>query len=269
MSDIRGAGRVVLVRGIGDVGSAVAHRLLSSGYAVAIQDNTPPATPRRSMAFTDAVFEGHACLEGVRALRVDDARQAAAPLARREVIPVLTIDLAAALAALAPAVLVDARMRKRAVPEDQRGLAPLVIGLGPNFVAGGNVDLAIETSWEALGAIIREGGTMPLTGEPRDLGGRGRERFVYAPHAGTFHTTCQLGDRVEAGEEVARLDGTPLVAPLDGTLRGLTHDGVPVATGTKVIEVDPLGRPIASRVGERPGRIADGVLAALGGETPA
>ena len=31
----------------------------------------------------------------------------------------------------------------------------------------------------------------------------------------------------------------PLRAPIDGILRGLTHDGVPVAKKTKVIEVDP------------------------------
>jgi hypothetical protein len=38
--------------------------------------------------------------------------------------------------------VIDARMRKRAVPEGQRGLAPLTIGLGPNFIAGENVDVA-------------------------------------------------------------------------------------------------------------------------------
>ena len=38
-----------------------------------------------------------------------------------------------------------ALMRKRTVPEIQRGVAPLTIGLGPNFVASENVDVAIET----------------------------------------------------------------------------------------------------------------------------
>jgi hypothetical protein len=35
--------------------------------------------------------------------------------------------------------------RKRAVPPDRRGLAPLSIGLGVGFVPGGNCDIAIET----------------------------------------------------------------------------------------------------------------------------
>jgi hypothetical protein len=73
--------------------------------------------------------------------------------------------------------IVDARMRKRAVPEAQRGLAPMTIGLGPNFVAGETVDLAIETMWgDQLGAIIETGATLPLAGEPRPIGGVGRGR---------------------------------------------------------------------------------------------
>jgi xanthine dehydrogenase accessory factor len=262
---MNGAGAtVVLVRGVGDVGSAVAHRLFHAGYAVAIHDDTRPATSRRANAFTDAVFDGRAELAGVIAVRVD-ANRAVEMLATHDGIPVVTTALAAALAALAPAVLVDARMRKRAVPEDQRGLAPLTIGLGPNFMAGGNVDLAIETAWVAPGAIVRAGPTLPLAGEPRPLGGSGRERFVYAPHAGIFRTARRIGEAVAAGAVVAQLDATPLAAPLAGTLRGLTHDAVPVAVGTKVIEVDPRGGPLAAGIGERPGRIADGVLAALAG----
>lgn len=251
------APHVILVRGVGDVGSAVAHRLYRAGYAVTIHDDTRPATTRRAMAFTDAIFEGRACLDGVTAMRVDSAPEATDLLVARAAIPVLAAALATTLSALAPTVLIDARMRKRAHPEDQRAPAPLVIGLGPNFVVGSNVDLAIETSWEALGAIIRAGETLPLAGEPRALGRHGRERFVYAPHAGTFRTTLRLGVRFLEGEEVARLDGTPLVAPLGGTRRGLTHDGVSVSVDTKVIEVDPRGELLVMGIGERPGRIAE------------
>lgn len=54
------------------------------------------------------------------------------------------------------------------------------------------------------------------------------------------------------------------MAPLDGVLRGLTRNGVPVDRGTKVIEIDPLlGEAQVSGHGERPLRIAEGVLKAL------
>ena len=47
-------------------------------------------------------------------------------------------------------------------------------------------------------------------------------------------------------------------------IRGLTHSGVPVAVGTKIIEVDPRGDPAAVfGLGERPRRIAEGVCRAI------
>jgi len=48
----------VLVRGIGDIGSAVTHRLFGAGHRVVIHDVPAPAAPRRGMAFTDAIFDG-------------------------------------------------------------------------------------------------------------------------------------------------------------------------------------------------------------------
>lgn len=254
----------ILVRGSGDVASAVAHRLVAAGYAVAIHDGPLPTTSRRRMAFTDAIFEGRTTLEGVAALRVDDL----AALRRRLEAPTgVVVSIApfeAVLEAVAPTVLVDARMRKRARPEVQRGLAPLAIGLGPNFLAGETVDLAIETSWEAPGRIVRRGPTLDLAGEPREIAGHARDRYVYAPAAGTFETDHEVGGLVRAGEVVARIGAAELRAPIDGALRGLTHAGVPVAEREKVIEVDPRGpATVVDGLGERPARIAAGVLEAV------
>ncbi len=49
------------------------------------------------------------------------------------------------------------------------------------------VDVAIETSWEALGWVVREGPILSLVGEPRTLGGHGRDRYVDAPIVGILH----------------------------------------------------------------------------------
>src|SRR6266516_793512 len=119
----------ILVRGSGDVGSAVAHRLFTSGHAVSIHDAPLPTTTRRSMAFTDAIFDGHAWLEEVKAVRLDELEALAAVLAERRVIPVIVADFSELLRAVEPDVLVDARMRKRAQPERQLGAATLTIGL--------------------------------------------------------------------------------------------------------------------------------------------
>ncbi len=255
----------IVVRGVGDVGSAVAHRLFQSDYTVLMHDAPQPATTRRGMAFADAVFDGRAELDGVVAVRVDDVSALTSMLARPEVIPVVIASMDLILRVFRPHILVDARMRKRAQPEMQRGLAPLTIGLGPNFVAGLTTDIAIETSWGPdLGKPIDRGATRPLEGEPRSIAGHARDRFVYASVAGVFHTHYDIGARVRAGETVARVDETELVAPLDGVLRGITRDGVPVSVGTKVVEVDPRGPEAVVRgIAERPGRIASGVLEAV------
>jgi xanthine dehydrogenase accessory factor len=102
--------------------------------------------------------------------------------------------------------------------------------------AGRHADVVVETSWDGLGTVITEGSWRPLEGEPREIGGHARDRYVYAPIGGMFRTKSQIGDAVRQGEPIAEIDSMTLVAPLDGLLRGLTHDGVPVSVQTKVIE---------------------------------
>lgn len=85
----------ILVRGIGDMGSAVAHRLLRAAYGVVIHDDPKPTTTRRGMAFADAVFDGRAELVGAEAIRIDNLEHL-------------------------PGVVAE---RKRTPPEVQRGLA--------------------------------------------------------------------------------------------------------------------------------------------------
>jgi xanthine dehydrogenase accessory factor len=255
----------ILVRGSGDVGSAVAYALFKSGYYVLIHDSEQPTATRRKMSFSDAIFDGSAFLNEVCARRFDDISEAAARLAFHDLIPIVTHDLSRVLPVLQPDVLVDARMRKHDRPEIQITLAPFTIGLGPNFIAGETVHAAVETGWnDALGQIIWQGATRPLEGEPQNIAGHARDRYVYAPAAGVFRTGLQVGDIVSAGQEVASVDDIPLHAPIDGILRGLTRDNVPVARKTKVIEVDPRGAQAQiSGIAERPERIAEGVMQAI------
>lgn len=269
--------RPVLVLGAGDVGSAVAHALFRVGAAVAMQDGpAPPAAPRRGMAFADAFFDGQATLTGVTARRLGSPPvDLPAALGGAASLPFLAGNVAEVLAAAPWAAVVDARMRKRTAPEDLRAWAPLTVGLGPGFVAGEGPDVnchvAVETSWEALGGVVRSGPTLPLRGEPRPIAGAGRERAVYAPAAGLFRTGLAIGGSVAAMRPIGTLDGRALPAPLAGVLRGLVRDGVPVEAGSKVAEVDPRGDPaLCFGLGERPRRVAAAVIGLLAApRTPA
>ena len=60
-------GLKVVVRGAGDIGSAVAHRLFRE--ACVIHEGPKPTTTRRGMAFSNAIFDGRASLDGIDAMK--------------------------------------------------------------------------------------------------------------------------------------------------------------------------------------------------------
>ena len=253
--------RPVLIRGSGDIGSAVAYLLFQAGFAVVLHEQPQPTTTRRKMAFTDAIFDGTAALDGLTATYLADVHHVLPLLAQHTTIPILIAEIQAVVAALQPAILIDARMRKRVIPEQQRELAPFTVGLGPNFRAGDTTDVVVETSWENLGAIYTTGTALPLRGEPQPLDGHRRDRYLYAPLAGVFSSAYQIGMSVYAGEPIAMIENVVLPAPLTGVVRGLTRSGVPVERGTKVIEIDPRGiHAEVAGLGARPRRIAAAVL---------
>jgi xanthine dehydrogenase accessory factor len=256
---------LILVRGSGDVGSAVAYTLFKAGYAVAIHDSAEPGATRRKMAFCDAIFDGHASLAGVSGQLFNDLSELTARLAVHDLVALTALDFSSVLAVLRPDILVDARMRKHDQPEVQIALAPFTVGLGPNFIAGEVVHAAVETGWnEELGKVIWRGATRPLEGEPQTIAGHARDRYVYAPAAGVFCTESRIGDMVAAGQKLANIGEITLHSPLNGILRGLTHDGVRVAQKAKVIEVDPRGESATiAGIAERSRRIAQGVLEAI------
>jgi xanthine dehydrogenase accessory factor len=258
---------IILVRGSGDIGSAVAYALFKADFAVVIHDSAKPSATRRKMAFCDAIFDGHAVLAGVPAQLFEDIAELPVRLAAHDLVAMNTKEFSQVISILQPEILIDARMRKHDQPEIQIRLAPFTIGLGPNFIAGKTVHAAVETGWnEELGKVILNGATRPLEGEPQSIEGHARDRYVYAPAAGTFRTELQIGNMVSSGQMVARVDEIALTAPISGIVRGLTHDGVPVAKKTKVIEVDPRGEHAQiSGIAERPRRIAQGALEAIKG----
>ena len=256
---------VVFVRGVGDIGSAVALALRRAGHAVLLHDRPKPAYTRRAVAFADVLFDGKAAFDGLSAKRARVPSDVPYMLDCGRALPASDDPLDQLLARVRPDVVVDARMRKRSEPQSQRDIAPLSIGLGPGFVAGEHVDAVIETANGAeLGNIITSGKAQPLAGEPTPLGGAGRERFVYATVAGTFRSGLLIGARVESGREVGFVGTTVVRAPLTGWLRGLTHDGAEVEAGTKIVEIDPSATPDAVfRIGERAQCVAAAVLAAI------
>lgn len=229
---------VVLIKGGGDLGSGVAYSLHRVGMCVLITELPQPLVIRRAVSYASAIYQGTATVEGVTAERVADLQGIEAAWAAGR-IAVLADPRAEIARQLKPDVVVDATLAKR--PDYTRlDEASLVIGLGPGFVAGQHVHAVIETMrGHNLGRIITAGAAQPDTGIPDAVLGYTWERVLRAPAAGVFRAQSAIGEHVEAGQAVARVDEAPVVARIGGVLRGLLWDGLPVRPGQKVGDVDP------------------------------
>lgn len=175
----------ILVFGLSEAASAVAHRLHGAGLRVALAADAPPKVHRRRMSFADVWWDGEAVLSGLACVKAapECLIQSGCPIG---LVPFLALDTDAALDLLSWSVAIDARLAKRGAALHLRGQAALSIGCGPGHVAGETCDVAVETRWgDDLGAVILRGPTAALAGEPRAIDGVGRERIVYAPVAGS------------------------------------------------------------------------------------
>lgn len=254
----------VVIFGAGDLATGVGHRLFVSGFGVALTELAEPRAVRRAAAFAQAVYDGQAEVEGVRAVRVAGSAEALARIEAGDAVPVLVDPRGASVAELAAGVIVDARLLKRNEGLS-RGLAPLVVALGPGFTAGCEVDAVVETNrGPNLGRVYWSGAAEPDTGVPAPIAGAAAERVLRAPAAGVFRARASLGDRVDAGEVVAEVDGAPVSATIAGVLRGLLHDGLAVRAGEKLGDIDPRpSSPPVAAISDKSRAVAGGVLEAI------
>lgn len=250
----------VLVLGTDDIASAIGHALAGAGIPTLLARDLSLPVLRRSMSFDDAIEAGLAELDGITAYA------ASMPLLRG-VAGVLAVTAERPDLLLDPALIegvIDARMRRREQKRDLRGALGFAIGLGPGFVAGGNVDLAVETAPEATGRILRRGETIPAHGKSVPIAGVGRERFARAPRGGLWWTHRAIGEAVVADAVIGLCGGVQVRAPLAGCLRGLVRPGSEVPSGMRLLEVDPRGAKAQCRgIPPRAAAIAAATLTAL------
>ena len=103
---------LIIVRGGGDLATGTIHRLCSAGLRVLVLETTQPAAIRRQVALCEAVYEGEATVEGLRAVRIEALEQAQSVWAQGAV-PVLVDPEGACIARAKPEVVVDAILAKR------------------------------------------------------------------------------------------------------------------------------------------------------------
>jgi xanthine dehydrogenase accessory factor len=231
---------LVIIRGGGDLSTGVAVRLFRAGFSVMILEIERPTVIRLPISFARAIYEGKVMVEEIEAILISSWEKAE-DIIKQEKIPVLIDPEGSCIEKLSPAVLVDAILAKRNLGTS-KDKAPLVIGLGPGFTAGEDVDVVIETKrGHYLGRVYYQGQAISDTGVPGEVGGESRRRLLRAPAEGKIVPLHQIGDLVKAGEVIAEVEGVPLKTEISGVLRGLIYPQSWVARGMKVGDIDPRG----------------------------
>lgn len=274
---------LILVRGGGDLATGTIHRLWSAGLRVLVLEAEHPAAIRRQVALSEAVYAGSARVEDVEAVRMDvdlaekkNRKELLEPemerIWKKDGVPVLVDPAGLSIAALRPAVVVDAILAKKNLGTTKE-MAPLVIALGPGFTAGEDVDVVIETKrGHNLGRVIRSGSAVPNTGIPGIIGGYGKERVMHAQAEGILRNAASIGDIVEARAVIAEIETengmVPVEASLSGLLRGLIRDGYPVTKGFKIADIDPRKEELQNcfTISDKARCIAGSVLEVICGE---
>lgn len=229
---------LVLIKGAGDLATGTAVRLHRAGFQIVMTDIDQPTAVRRTVAFCQCMYDGVTEVEGITARRAADKDEAQAILAAGE-IPVLADPEAHILKELHFDAVVDGILAKKNLGTRITD-APIVLALGPGFTAGTDCHGVVETKrGHDLGRLILEGSAIPNTGVPGDVGGYTKERIIRAPADGPFEPVAEIGQKVELGEVVARVNGIPVTAQLTGIVRGMLPAGIPVTKGMKSGDIDP------------------------------
>lgn len=250
--------KLAIVRGGGDLATGIIYRLWKVGYAVLSLETERPLVVRRTVSVASAVFEGSAVIEDMEAVRIDSIDDFSFGRSR---ISVFVDPGGRSISVLKPDVLVDAIMAKRNLGT-WKGMAPLVIAIGPGFSAPEDVDAVIETKrGHYLGRVIRNGSAIPNTGVPGLIKGYTVERLLRSPAEGYVVPLRDIGDSVMPGDVVARVEGLPVCSQIEGIVRGLIHPSVKVREGLKIGDIDPRGeREHCFSITDKALAIAGGVL---------
>ncbi|MCX7857976.1 MAG: selenium-dependent molybdenum cofactor biosynthesis protein YqeB [Deltaproteobacteria bacterium] len=254
---------IIVIKGAGEMASGIGHRLYMSGMRrILMTEIEKPLCIRRTVSFSEAIYEGEAYVEGVKARKIEFLNELNEVWSNGE-IGVIVDPEAKSVTELKPDVLIDATMAKR-YTGTKKNEAPIVICIGPGFKAPDHCHAVIESQrGHNLGRVIYQGEPEPHTGIPVPILGHSEERVLRAPHKGTVRHVKKIGDLVKEGDLVLYVDDTPLFSKISGILRGLIKE-IEVDVNEKIADIDPTMEVThCYTISEKARAIAGGVLEAI------
>jgi xanthine dehydrogenase accessory factor len=253
---------IVVIRGGGEVGSAIAHILARCHFRVCITETASPLSLRRGVCYSEAVYETEKAIEGINAERSLISLEGIYKTWRNEKIPVVIDPELTVKPLIKPDVLINALMIGRQTSTRMED-APLVIGIGPGFTVGADVHLVIDTNADdSLGKVLIEGeveNNLLLTGTDQTFA-----HILKSDDSGVFTTERNIGDVVLAGEVIGKLNDIQLAAPVGGVIRGLLRNEVKVLNNTELAEIDTVnGKSNCFTISKDMRTLSGGVLQAI------
>ena len=235
-------GNLVIVRGGGDIATGTIYKLYKCGFQVLVLEINNPSAIRRHVAFSEAVYQGSQKVEDLTCYLAKNLEEAKKLLSEGK-LTMMVDSKGESISELRPFAVVDAILAKRNLGT-RKDMAAIVVGVGPGFVAGEDVDAVVETlRGHNLGRVIYNGAAEKNTGIPGEIAGVGKERVIHSPAAGILKNRRMIGDIVKKGEVVAVVETeageVPVYATIDGLLRGMIRDGYPVSERFKIADIDP------------------------------
>ncbi|MEE8341046.1 MAG: selenium-dependent molybdenum cofactor biosynthesis protein YqeB [Candidatus Neomarinimicrobiota bacterium] len=251
---------LVLIRGAGEMASAVGVVLHRVGFPVILTELPIPQAIRRTVCFSDAMLNASTTVEGIEAVNADYYNYL--NVLKSDKIPVLP-DSIEIIRNIKPEFLIDARMLKKSV-NDQRSFAQFTVGLGPGFTVEENCDAVIETMrGHNLGRVIWQGGASLNSGIPGEIGGESVKRVIYSKKDGRINWSVNFGDIVQQNQILGKLGDIAIRSQISGKIRGLISPKVNITKRMKIADVDPRGADVDhTTISDKARCVGRGVLVA-------
>ncbi|MBN1063857.1 selenium-dependent molybdenum cofactor biosynthesis protein YqeB [Clostridium botulinum] len=254
---------MIVIKGAGDLATGVATRLKKSGFDIVMTEISQPTTVRRTVAFSQVVYDKKVEVEGITA-ELASNKENIKKIVEEGNVAVLVDEKAKIIDEIKPKIIIDAIIAKKNLGTKIDD-ANIVIALGPGFTAGIDCHCVIETKrGHYLGKAIYKGSAIPNTGVPGEVGGFSKERIIRATTDGKILPVSKIGDYVKKGDIVAYVNETPVLAKLDGIVRGMLQKDVSVFKGMKSGDIDPrCEKNHCFTISDKARSIGGGVLEAI------
>lgn len=228
----------IVIRGGGDLATGVAEVLYQSGFKILILDIEKPSSIRRSVCFSEAIYDGVTKVENIICKKVENENEIE-KCWNEKIIPIMVDEKGEIIKKIKPDVVVDSIIAKKNLGTTKE-MAPITIALGDGFEAGKDVDIVVETMrGHNLGRVITSGRAMKNTGIPGEIKGVSKDRVIYSLANGIFSSVKKIGDTVQKDEIIGYVGDVEIRGKISGVLRGIIREGYEVTENMKIGDIDP------------------------------